>query len=221
MSRMTPLLSVYPKNPRLLVNFSELCFIFVVTIRFRAVVKNQYNMSKIQLHDKTFLKSIPHEEICREIKKVAECINRDYAGKRPVLLGVLNGCFMFAAELLKNLEIECEISFVKLSSYQGTNSTGVVREVLGLTESITGRDVIIIEDIVDTGCTMQNMLETLGTREPASIQIASLFLKPARLQVPVDVKYSVFTIPDRFIVGFGLDYDGLGRNLPDIYDVEE
>ena len=137
------------------------------------------------------------------------------------MLGVLNGCFMFAAELLRNLNIECEISFVKLSSYQGTNSTGVVREVLGLTESIAGRDVIIIEDIVDTGYTMQNMLETLGTREPASIQIASLFLKPARLKVPVDVKYSVFTIPDRFIVGFGLDYDGLGRNLPDIYDVEE
>lgn len=168
-----------------------------------------------------FVKSIPNEEISCRIKAVAERINKDYAGKRPVLLGVLNGCFMFAAELLKNLSIECEISFVKLSSYQGTNSTGVVREVLGLTESITGRDVIIIEDIVDTGYTMQNMLETLGTREPASIEIASLFVKPARLKVPVDVKYGVFTIPDRFIVGFGLDYDGLGRNLPDIYDVEE
>lgn len=184
-------------------------------------VQNRINMSRIKLHDKTFVKSIPNSEICAEVKRVADCINRDYAGKRPVLLGVLNGCFMFAAELLKNLEIECEISFVKLSSYQGTNSTGVIREVLGLSESITGRDVIIIEDIVDTGLTMQNMLETLGTREPASIEIASLFLKPARLKVPVDVKYSVFTIPDRFIVGFGLDYDGLGRNLPDVYDVEE
>lgn len=184
-------------------------------------VQNRINMSRIKLHDKTFVKSIPNSEICAEVKRVADCINRDYAGKRPVLLGVLNGCFMFAAELLKNLEVECEISFVKLSSYQGTNSTGVIREVLGLSESITGRDVIIIEDIVDTGLTMQNMLETLGTREPASIEIASLFLKPARLKVPVDVKYSVFTIPDRFIVGFGLDYDGLGRNLPDVYDVEE
>ena len=175
-------------------------------------------MNTIKLHDKTFSRSITNEEICKEIKRVADEINRDYAGKRPVLLGVLNGCFMFAAELLKNLDIECEISFVKLSSYQGTNSTGVVREVLGLTESIAGRDVIIIEDIVDT---MQNMLETLGTREPASVQIASLFVKPARLKVPVDVKYGVFTIPDRFIVGFGLDYDRLGRNLPDIYDVVE
>ena len=203
--------------------FSELCSIFVETILCwgSALLVNFWTMSTIKLHDRVFVKSIPNEEISSKIKAVAEQINRDYAGKRPVLLGVLNGCFMFAAELLKNLNIECEISFVKLSSYQGTNSTGVVREVLGLTESITGRDVIIIEDIVDTGYTMQNMLETLGTREPASIEIASLFVKPARLKVPVDVKYSAFTIPDRFIVGFGLDYDGLGRNLPDIYDVEE
>ena len=203
--------------------FSELCSIFVETILCwgSALLVNFCTMSTIKLHDRVFVKSIPNEEISSKIKAVAEQINRDYAGKRPVLLGVLNGCFMFAAELLKNLNIECEISFVKLSSYQGTNSTGVVREVLGLTESITGRDVIIIEDIVDTGYTMQNMLETLGTREPASIEIASLFVKPARLKVPVDVKYSAFTIPDRFIVGFGLDYDGLGRNLPDIYDVEE
>ena len=203
--------------------FSELCSIFVETILCwgSALLVNFWTMSTIKLHDRVFVKSIPNEEISSKIKAVAEQINRDYAGKRPVLLGVLNGCFMFAAELLKNLNIECEISFVKLSSYQGTNSTGVVREVLGLTESITGRDVIVIEDIVDTGYTMQNMLETLGTREPASIEIASLFVKPARLKVPVDVKYGAFTIPDRFIVGFGLDYDGLGRNLPDIYDVEE
>ena len=178
-------------------------------------------MSHIKIHDKEFVKTIPHEEIVAEVKRVAAEINRDYAGKRPLLLGVLNGSFMFAAELMRNLEVECEISFVKLSSYQGTNSTGVVREVLGLTESIAGRDVIVVEDIVDTGVTMQNMLETLGTREPASIEIASLFVKPARLQVPVNVKYSVFTIPDRFLVGYGLDYDGLGRNLPDVYDVVE
>lgn len=178
-------------------------------------------MSNIKIHDKEFVKTISHDEIVAEVKRVAANINRDYAGKRPLLLGVLNGSFMFAAELMRNLEIECEISFVKLSSYQGINSTGVIKEVLGLSESITGRDVIVVEDIVDTGQTMQNMLETLGTREPASIEIASLFVKPARLQVPVNVKYGVFTIPDRFIVGYGLDYDGLGRNLPDIYDVVE
>lgn len=178
-------------------------------------------MSRIKIHDKEFEVSIPREEILKEVKRVADEINRDYAGKRPLLLGVLNGCFMFAADLMRNLNIECEISFVKLSSYQGTTTTGVIREVLGLTESIAGRDVIIVEDIVDTGYTMQRMIESLGTREPASLQIASLFLKPARLKVPVDVKYSAFTIPDRFIVGYGLDYDGLGRNLPDVYDVVE
>ena len=178
-------------------------------------------MNTVKIHDKVFSKTIPNEEICNEIKKLANRINHDYAGKRPLLLGVLNGCFMFVSELMKNLDIECEISFIKLSSYQGTATTGVVREVLGLSESIAGRDVIILEDIVDTGLTMQRLLETLGTRNPASMEIASLFLKPARLKVPVDVKYSVFTIPDRFIVGFGLDYDGLGRNLPDVYDVVE
>ena len=178
-------------------------------------------MSRIKIHDKEFEISIPREEILKEVKRVADEINRDYAGKCPILLGVLNGCFMFAADLMKNLNIECEISFVKLSSYQGTTTTCVIREVLGLAESIAGRDVIVVEDIVDTGYTMQRMIESLGTREPASVQIASLFLKPARLKVPVDVKYSAFTIPDRFIVGYGLDYDGLGRNLPDVYDVVE
>ena len=178
-------------------------------------------MSRIKIHDKEFALSIPQEEILHEVKRVADEINRDYAGKRPLLLGVLNGSFMFVADLMKNLNIECEISFVKLSSYQGTTTTGAIREVLGLAESIVGRDIIIVEDIVDTGLTMQRMLESLGTRQPASVQIASLFLKPARLQVPIDVKYSAFTIPDRFIVGYGLDYDGLGRNLPDVYDVVE
>lgn len=178
-------------------------------------------MSRIRIHDREFEKTIPNREICEEIKRVASQINRDYAGRRPIMLGVLNGCFMFAAELMRNLEIECEISFVKLSSYQGTDTTGVVRQLLGLSESIEGRDVIIIEDIVDTGYTMQKMIETLSVSNPASVEIASLFVKPVRLAVPVNVKYSAFTIPDRFIVGYGLDYDGLGRNLPDVYDVVE
>ena len=130
-------------------------------------------MSRIKIHDKEFEISIPREEILKEVKRVADEINRDYAGKRPILLGVLNGCFMFAADLMRNLNIECEISFVKLSSYQGTTTTGVIREVLGLAESIAGRDVIVVEDIVDTGYTMQRMIESLGTREPASVQIAS------------------------------------------------
>ena len=178
-------------------------------------------MSTIKIHDKEFVKSIPSEEIAARVKQVAEAINRDYAGKRPLFLGVLNGCFMFVSDLMKNIEVECEISFVKFSSYQGSETTGTVKQVMGLMESIEGRDVIIVEDIVDTGLTMHKMLETLAQNKPASLAIASLFLKPARLRVPVEVKYSAFEIPDRFIVGYGLDYDGLGRNLPDVYDVKE
>ena len=178
-------------------------------------------MSKIRIHDREFVKSISREEIDKEIKRVAAQINHDYAGKRPLFLGVLNGSFMFVADLLKNIELECEISFVKLSSYLGTETTGQVREVIGLSESLKGRDVIILEDIVDTGHTMHKMMQSLKNSNPASVEIASLFVKPARMQVPVDVKYALFTIPDRFIVGYGLDYDGLGRNLPDVYDVVE
>ena len=178
-------------------------------------------MSVIKIHDKEFVKTIPAEEIAAQVKRVAEDINRDYAGKRPLLLGVLNGSFMFVSDLMKNLNIECEISFVKFSSYEGSDTTGTVKQMIGLAESIEGRDVIIVEDIVDTGLTMHKMLETLAGRNPASLAIASLFVKPARLRVPVNVKYSAFEIPDRFIVGYGLDYDGLGRNLPDVYDVKE
>lgn len=178
-------------------------------------------MQTIELHGKKFVTSIPRTKIEHEVKRVANEINNDYKGKHPLLLGVLNGAFMFAADLMRNLDIECEISFVKMSSYQGTSTTGAVREVIGVNESLEGRDIIVIEDIVDTGLTMQRMLEQLSTHKPASINIASLFLKPARLKVPIDVKYSAFTIPDRFIVGYGLDYDGLGRNLPDIYDAAE
>ena len=199
-------------------------FVLFLWLIFRLGIyfnENHIGMSVIKIHDREFVKSIANDEICAEIKRVAESINWDYKGKRPILLGVLNGCFMFASELMRNLDIECEISFVKLSSYQGTETTGEVRQLLGLTESIEGRDIIVIEDIVDTGLTMQKMLETLAKSNPSSVEIASLFVKPARLQVPVEVKYAAFTIPDRFIVGFGLDYDGLGRNLPDIYDVVE
>ena len=178
-------------------------------------------MSTIKIHDREFVKTIPAEEIAQRVKGVAERINKDYAGKRPLLIGVLNGCFMFVSDLMKNLEIECEVSFVKFSSYQGAETTGNIKQLLGLSESIEGRDVIIVEDIVDTGLTMHKMLETLEEKKPASLAVASLFLKPARLRVPVEVKYSAFEIPDRFIVGYGLDYDGLGRNLPDVFDVKE
>ena len=178
-------------------------------------------MSRIKIHDKEFEISIPREEILKEVKRVADEINRDYAGKRPILLGVLNGCFMFAADLMKNLNIECEISFVKLASYEGTASTGKVKELVGLVEDITGRTVVVVEDIVDTGRTMQKLVADLKSRGPKAVHVCTLLLKPEKLKVKLDVEYVALEIPNDFIVGYGLDYDGYGRNLRDIYTVVE
>jgi hypoxanthine phosphoribosyltransferase len=142
-------------------------------------------------------------------------------GKNPLLLGVLNGSFIFAADLMRAITIPCEISFVKLASYQGTISTGKVHEVLGINEDLTNRHVIIVEDIVDTGRTMKQMVESLGTRNPASIHICTLFVKPDKLEEDLNIDYSCFSIPNDFIVGYGLDYDQQGRNLPEIYSLVE
>ena len=177
-----------------------------------AIVKIKYN---------TFKTSISQEEIQQRIKEVAARINKDMAGKNPLFLGVLNGAFMFAADLMREITIPCEISFVKLASYQGTTSTGKVKEIFGINEDLTGRNVIIIEDIVDTGRTMKQMVESLGTRRLESVHICSLFVKPDKLQEPIDVDYACFSIPNDFIVGYGLDYDQLGRNLKEIYTLVE
>ena len=178
-------------------------------------------MSIVKIKDKTFRISIPREEILKHVDAVAEKINRDMAGKNPLFLAVLNGAFVFAADLMRRITIPCEISFVKLASYQGVMSTGKVREVIGINESLAGRTVIIVEDIVDTGLTMKQMMDSLATRNPESIHICSLLLKPDKLQVPLDVEYVALRIPNDFIVGYGLDYDQQGRNLPDIYTVVE
>jgi hypoxanthine phosphoribosyltransferase len=178
-------------------------------------------MSIVKIKDKTFRVSIPREEILKNVDAVAEKINRDMAGKNPLFLAVLNGAFVFAADLMRRITIPCEISFVKLASYQGVMSTGKVREVIGINESLAGRTVIIVEDIVDTGLTMKQMMDSLATRNPESIHICSLLLKPDKLQVPLDVEYVALRIPNDFIVGYGLDYDQQGRNLPDIYTVVE
>lgn len=174
-------------------------------------------MSIVKIKDKTFKTSITESEIKAQIKRVAAQINKDMEGKNPLLLGVLNGAFMFAADLMRELTIPCEISFVKLASYQGVTSTGKVKEILGINEDLTDRHVIIVEDIVDTGFTMKQMIESLGTRRLASVNICSLFLKPENVKEDLDVKYVCFTIPNDFIVGYGLDYDQQGRNLPEIY----
>ncbi len=176
-------------------------------------------MDTIQIKDKQFTVSIKEQEIQKEVIRVANEINRDLAGQNPIFLSVLNGSFMFTADLMKHITIPCEISFIKLASYQGVASTGTIKEVMGLNEDITGRTIVIVEDIVDTGLTMQRLLETLGTRSPKEIHIASLLVKPEKLKVELDIKYVAMNIPNDFIVGYGLDYDGYGRNYPDIYTV--
>ena len=176
-------------------------------------------MSIVKIKDKRFRVSIPEEEIKSRIKEVARQISKDMEGKNPLFLGVLNGSFIFAADLMREMTIPCEISFVKLASYQGTTSTGKVHEVIGLNEDLTGRTVVIVEDIVDTGRTMRQMLESLGTRRPASLHICALFVKPTKLEEPIDVDYVAFSIPDDFILGYGLDYDQAGRGLKDVYTI--
>ena len=143
------------------------------------------------------------------------------AGKNPLFLAVLNGSFIFAADLLRMITIPCEVSFVKLASYQGTMSTGTIKEVIGINEDISGRTVIIVEDIIESGLTMKRMLETLGTRNPESIHICTLLMKPEKLTIDLDVEYAAMEIPNDFIVGYGLDYDQQGRNLRDIYTLVE
>lgn len=176
-------------------------------------------MESIQIKDKRFTISITEEQILKEVDRVAQEINRDLKEKNPLFLSVLNGSFMFTADLMKRINIPCEISFVKLASYQGISSTGKITEVIGINEDISERCVVIVEDIVDTGFTMQRLLETLGTRNPKEIHIASLLVKPEKLQVPLNIEYAAMNIPNDFIVGYGLDYDGLGRNYKDIYTV--
>ena len=178
-------------------------------------------MSDIQIKDKRFRISIPEAEIKSRVAAVAQQISKDLEGKNPLFIGVLNGAFMFAADLMREMTIPCEISFVKLASYQGTTSTGTVKEVMGINEDLTGRTVVIIEDIVESGQTIKRMIETLGTRNPASVHVCSLFFKPEKLKVNVNIDYVAFQIPDDFIVGYGLDYDQGGRELKDIYTIVE
>lgn len=161
------------------------------------------------------------EEIRRRVQVVADRLNRDMAGKNPLFLSVLNGSFVFTADLLRMITVPCEVSFVKLASYQGITSTGKIKEVIGINEDLTGRTIVIVEDIVDSGLTMKRMLETLGTRQPKSVHICSLLVKPGNLKVDLNIEYAVMNIPDDFVVGYGLDYDQQGRNLPDLYTVIE
>ena len=178
-------------------------------------------MSRVKLHDKWFETSLTETAIKQRVREVAQQMSRELEGKNPLMLAVLNGSFIFAADLMREMTIPCEISFVKLASYQGTTSTGKIKEVIGINEDLTGRTVVIVEDIVESGHTMQRMIESLGTRNPESIRICTLFFKPTKLEEKLELDYVAFSIPDDFIVGYGLDYDQLGRGLKDVYTLVE
>lgn len=178
-------------------------------------------MDPIKIHDKKFKISYPESEILERVKAVADRINKDMAGKNPLFMAVLNGSFIFAADLMRMITIPCEISFVKLASYQGTMSTGKIKEVIGINEDISGRTVIIVEDIIESGLTMKRMIDSLGTRNPESVHICTLLLKPEKLTVDLNIEYAAMEIPNDFIVGYGLDYNQQGRNLRDIYTLVE
>ena len=178
-------------------------------------------MQLIRVHDKQFEPYLTAEEIALRIKMVAQQINHDYEGKKPLFIAILNGSFMFASDLFKEITIDAEICFIKLASYKGTKSTGHVITAIGLDMDIIGREVIIIEDIVDTGKTLSEFLPQIHHQQPASVKIVALLHKPDAMVYDVKIDYLGFTIPNKFVVGYGLDYDGLGRNIREIYRLAE
>lgn len=178
-------------------------------------------MSNIRIHDKNFKPYIAAEAIRKKVTELAQALNRDYKNKNPVFIAILNGSFIFAADLFKELTIDAEISFIKLASYKGMKSGGQVITSIGLDTEIFGRHVVIIEDIVDTGKTMNEFLPQLLHQQPASLKIVALLHKPEAKLHPITVDYTGFEIPDKFVVGYGLDYDGLGRNTASIYQLLE
>ena len=176
-------------------------------------------MPSIKVHDKTFETYLSEQTIHEKIIEIAGAIDRDYAGKRPLFIAILNGSFMFASDLFKSLTINAEICFIKLVSYKGMKSSGKVVTAIGLDDDLFGRDVIIIEDIVDTGKTLNEFLPKLHHQQPASLKIAALLHKAEATKYPMVIDYLGFSIPNKFVVGYGLDYDGLGRNLKEIYQL--
>jgi hypoxanthine phosphoribosyltransferase len=174
-------------------------------------------MEQVEVHDKTFELFIDRNTIQHRISEIAAIIDDDYKDINPLFIGVLNGAFIFAADLLRTLTIPAEISFVKLASYSGTTSTGNLLTTLGLDKPLTGRHVVVIEDIIDTGNTLHSFLQDLKKQEAASIKVAAFLIKPGSLKHAIIPDYFGFEVPDKFLIGYGLDYDGLGRNLPDIY----
>jgi len=178
-------------------------------------------VKKIKVLDKEFEISIPAEKIQKRIAEIAQDLSRDYKDMDPVFLGILNGSFMFASDLFKNIEINAQITFLKLASYQGTTSAGNVKQLIGLNQDIKDRHVIIMEDIVDTGITLETIMRQLSGYQPASVKIVTLLFKPDSYEKDIPLDYVGFSIPNDFILGYGLDYDGYGRNTEDIYKIVE
>jgi len=174
-----------------------------------------------KLKDKNFSRFILNDDIQAKVGELSDRINTDLAGKKPLFVVVLNGAFIFASDLLKKVTIDCEIAFVKLSSYKGTQSTGIVQQIIGLDLDIKGRTIVIVEDIVDTGLTLERFRKTLSEMEPDSVMVATCLLKPDAFKNKFPIDYNCFSIPNEFVVGYGLDYDGLGRNSSDIYKIIE
>ncbi len=201
--------------------FGPINFALRGIIVFLKITKPAMMKDKIKVKDKEFKVFIKAEDIDIAVSKVAASINTDLKGKVPLFLVVLNGAFMFASDLMKKVKLENNISFVKLSSYTGTRSTQVINELIGLNEIVKGRTVVIVEDIIDTGFTMRRMLDILRQQEAADVRIATLVYKPNAFQSDYKIDYIGLEIPNDFIVGYGLDYDGFARNLPDIYKIVE
>ncbi|MBC7418555.1 MAG: hypoxanthine phosphoribosyltransferase [Pedobacter sp.] len=175
-------------------------------------------MKRITVANKEFEIFLDKEMIQNRINQIGGRLNADYQGKCPLIIGVLNGSFLFMADLVKELQINCEIAFIRLRSYEGTKTTGKIKELMGLPEDLKARDIIIVEDIVDTGLTIDHILKRVKEQEPESLKVCALLLKPLSLKKEVpELAYVGFEIPDDFVVGYGLDYDGLGRNSSDIY----
>jgi hypoxanthine phosphoribosyltransferase len=177
-------------------------------------------MNSIKVLDKEFVPYLLEKEIQEKITALAVQLNKDYAGKKPIFLSILNGSFLFTADLFKQITIEAEVCFIKLASYKGMSSSGNVITAIGLEANVSGRDIIILEDIIDTGKTLHHYLPQLLSSSPASVKVAVLLNKKEALQFPVQVDYTCFEIPNKFVVGYGLDYDGLGRNSKDIYQLK-
>lgn len=175
----------------------------------------------IQLYDKSFEVFIHEEEILKEISTLSEKINTDYKGKEVIFIAILNGAFMFTSDLVKGINLSCEISFVKVRSYQGLESTGRVDELIGLSTQIENKHVIILEDIVDTGITIDKLKTLIGLENPASVKVCTLLYKPTAFLGKVEPEYVGFSIPNSFVVGYGLDYNEKGRNLREIYQLKE